>query len=256
MDPDELSGFEKINTERFLLSCEFGEELQQGGMSEVRDSRNRSREFLGRLVETILSLSLVSADVTQGLLSFCPEILLEGDDQYSTTSTSQKPMSRSLRLMWLMRERGMLLVDRVLRKCRTSLLICLVIIASYPVNTCCVFSNFVVLLLHDVLSHILSVILPWVIACCLLQFFLHESKVCKAVLWVFVISRVGFSPGVRWKQCEMLLMNRKASCLVRPLTHRKICCKMIEKLLWIVIPRHSRVFWLVGKRSPSAHVWR
>ena len=82
MDCDELSGFEKVDTEDFLLNWEFGEELQQGVTSEIHDFRNRSREFLDRLVDVILSLNLVSSEVMQGLYSFCPEILLEGDDQH------------------------------------------------------------------------------------------------------------------------------------------------------------------------------
>ena len=81
MDCDGLSGFEKISTEDFLLNCEFGKELHQGMTSEIRDFRNRSREFLDRLVDIILSLNLVTSEVMQGLYSFCPEILLEGDDQ-------------------------------------------------------------------------------------------------------------------------------------------------------------------------------
>ena len=64
------------------MNWEFGEELQQGGTSEIRDFRNRSREILDGLVDVILSLNLVSSEVTQGLYSFCPEILLEGDDQH------------------------------------------------------------------------------------------------------------------------------------------------------------------------------
>ena len=82
MDCDVLSGFEKISTEDFLLNWKFGEELQQGMTSEIRDFRNRSREFLDRLVDVILSLNLVTSEVMRGLYSFCPEILLEGDDQH------------------------------------------------------------------------------------------------------------------------------------------------------------------------------
>ena len=67
MDCDELSGFENINTEDFLLNWEFGEELQQGVTSEIHDFRNQSREFLDRLVDVILSLNLVSSELMQGL---------------------------------------------------------------------------------------------------------------------------------------------------------------------------------------------
>ena len=50
--------------------------------SEIHDFRTRSREVLDRFVDVILSLNLVSSEVMQGLYSFCPEILLEGDDQH------------------------------------------------------------------------------------------------------------------------------------------------------------------------------
>ena len=37
---------------------------------------------MDHLVEVILSLDLVSAEFYQGIYSFCPELLLEGDDRY------------------------------------------------------------------------------------------------------------------------------------------------------------------------------
>ena len=52
MDINELSGIEKIDNEGFNLACDFGEELQRG--------RTRGSQFLDRLVDIILLLSLVS----------------------------------------------------------------------------------------------------------------------------------------------------------------------------------------------------
>ena len=132
MDCDELSGFEKVDTEDFLLNWEFGEALQQDVTSATRDFRNRSRELLESLVDVILSLNLVSSEVMQGLLSFCPEILLEGDDQHifrlfgelltvlkrsgCVSEDEIKPVLRSLQLMWSTHERDMLLAVEVVKR--------------------------------------------------------------------------------------------------------------------------------------------
>ena len=82
MDQSSLAGVEKVDAGSFLLTGEFGDELDRGATSEVRDFKKRVREFLDHLVDIILSLYLVSSNVMQGLYSFCPEILFEGDDHH------------------------------------------------------------------------------------------------------------------------------------------------------------------------------
>ena len=48
---------------------------------ESRGTLNGSREFVDRFLDLILELHLVSADFRQGVYAFCPELMLEGDNQ-------------------------------------------------------------------------------------------------------------------------------------------------------------------------------
>ena len=82
MDVTKIEKFKKIDTTDFLLSHDFGEELQRGKTGEMQEFRNRCREFMDRLVDVLLESSLISSDFLQGVYAFCPELLLEGDDRY------------------------------------------------------------------------------------------------------------------------------------------------------------------------------
>ena len=82
MDSSKLESFEKISSDDFLTNHEFGAELHRSSTSEVCEFRIRSREFVDRLVDVILSQQVVSSDFLQGLYCFCPELLLEGDDRH------------------------------------------------------------------------------------------------------------------------------------------------------------------------------
>ena len=82
MEPNKLQAFEKVSTDDFLQSYEFGAELHRSNTDEAREFRNRCREFVDRLVDVILGQQVVSSDFFQGLYCFCPELLLEGDDQH------------------------------------------------------------------------------------------------------------------------------------------------------------------------------
>ena len=82
MDASKIECFKKIDSSDFLLNYEFGEELQRGTTGELQEFRNRCREFMDRLVDVILECYVVASDFLQGVYSFCPELLLEGDDRY------------------------------------------------------------------------------------------------------------------------------------------------------------------------------
>ena len=82
MDPSKLKDLEKISSEDFLKSYEFGTELHRANTGELREFRNRCREFVDHLVDVILAQQVVSSDFFQGLYCFCPELLLEGDDRH------------------------------------------------------------------------------------------------------------------------------------------------------------------------------
>ena len=82
MDSEKIASFKKVDTADFLLSYEFGEEFQRGTTGELKEFRNRCREFMDPLVDVLLENNLVSSDFLQGSYCFCPELLLEGDDRY------------------------------------------------------------------------------------------------------------------------------------------------------------------------------
>ena len=83
LDVSKVEAFKKIDTADFLLSHDFDEELQRGKTGEMQEFRNRCQEFMDRLVDVLLDSNLVSSDFLQGAYSFCPELLLEGDDRYN-----------------------------------------------------------------------------------------------------------------------------------------------------------------------------
>ena len=81
MSIDKLTTIGKVGTDSFLSNDSFGVELRQSKSSEAAEFLNQSREFVDCLIDAILGLTLVRADFLQGAFSFCPELLLEGDDR-------------------------------------------------------------------------------------------------------------------------------------------------------------------------------
>ena len=82
MDTSKIECFKKIDTADFLLNHDFGQELQRGETGEMREFPNRCRELMDRLVDVLVESNLVSSDFLQGVYTFCPELVLEGDDRY------------------------------------------------------------------------------------------------------------------------------------------------------------------------------
>ena len=68
VDSSRLSAFGVVSVEDFLVDYDFGRELAAIKTSEMREFRIKCREFIDRFV-------LVDN-------CFCPEIMLEGDDQH------------------------------------------------------------------------------------------------------------------------------------------------------------------------------
>ena len=79
MDVSKVAKLEMIATSEFLLKDDFGKEMVQASHSEVCDFRNRCREFVD--VNVLLAQHVLSADFFYGIYCFCPELLLEGNDQ-------------------------------------------------------------------------------------------------------------------------------------------------------------------------------
>ena len=82
MDSSKLDAFRSLPIEEFLISYPFGKELAAGKTSEIRELRVKCRIFLDHLVVVLLRNVAVTSQLCQGLYSFCPGIMLEGDDSH------------------------------------------------------------------------------------------------------------------------------------------------------------------------------
>ena len=82
MDVSKLSSFGVISVEDFLMDCDSGRELAAIKTSVMREFRVKCREFLDRFVFLVLEHMTVTSGISRGLFSFCPEIMLDGDDQH------------------------------------------------------------------------------------------------------------------------------------------------------------------------------
>ena len=80
MTPSRLVTVGKLSTADFFVCYQFGAELCRSNTSEVQTFRNRCRDFVNHLVDVILKLHLVAADLYQGIYSFCPEFFSERND--------------------------------------------------------------------------------------------------------------------------------------------------------------------------------
>ena len=80
MDVSKLESFRSLPIEDFLVNYPYGKELAAGKTSEIREFRVKCRIFLDQLVVVLLRNVTVTSQLCQGLYSFCPEIMLEGDD--------------------------------------------------------------------------------------------------------------------------------------------------------------------------------
>ena len=80
MDVSKLSTFDVIAVEDFLMDCNFGRELAAIKTGEMREFRVKCRKCIDRFVSLILANITVTAGLSGGLYTFCPEIMLEYDD--------------------------------------------------------------------------------------------------------------------------------------------------------------------------------
>ena len=80
MTPQSVKKMSPIPDDLFLVNQSFGEVLLAAKMSGAREFRLDCRRFLDRLVDKIRQTFFCSSPVSQGLYCFCPELLLDGDD--------------------------------------------------------------------------------------------------------------------------------------------------------------------------------
>ena len=82
MDVSRIAFFDSVPLAEFLQNYDFGSTVRQFKGGEGPEFIERCREFFDRLVQLILAQRCLSADFMCGLYCFCPEILLEGDDNH------------------------------------------------------------------------------------------------------------------------------------------------------------------------------
>ena len=81
MNVEKVTKFPVAPMEEFLAHCECGKSLLSSKASEITKFRGRCREFIDRLAFLLVESASTRFVVSKGLCSFCPELMLEGDDK-------------------------------------------------------------------------------------------------------------------------------------------------------------------------------
>ena len=82
IDPRKLVDFECVDAVDFLRSHDFGAVLRHHKSGEGRIFQDQCLKFIDRFVGVIVVQQPVTGDFPKGIYSFCPELLLEGDDHH------------------------------------------------------------------------------------------------------------------------------------------------------------------------------
>ena len=82
MDVTKVADIEKLSCDDFLLNYEFGSVLRGIKGGEAREFRRQCPDFIDRFVDIILARYPSSSDFMRYIYCFCPELLLEGGDEY------------------------------------------------------------------------------------------------------------------------------------------------------------------------------
>ena len=81
MDVEKAASFPVAPINEFLAHCDYGKSLLSSKAGEMPKFRGRCREFIDRLVTLLVESASTRSIVSKGLCSFCPELMLEGDDK-------------------------------------------------------------------------------------------------------------------------------------------------------------------------------
>ena len=82
MDPFKAAVLEKVSPDVFLSNYDFGCTLRTFKGGESREFRRQCPVFIDRFVDVILTQCCASSHFTRYVYCFCPELLLEGGDEY------------------------------------------------------------------------------------------------------------------------------------------------------------------------------
>ena len=81
MDVEKVTSFPVSPVDEFLSHCEYGKSLLAAKTSEMPKFRGRCKEFIDRLAFLLVESASTRSLVSKSLCSFCPELMLEGDDK-------------------------------------------------------------------------------------------------------------------------------------------------------------------------------
>ena len=82
MDSSKVAGLDKVSTDDFLVNYDFGSTMRSFKGGESREFRRQCPDFVDRFVDVILAQCSALSDFTRYIYCFCPEVLLEGGDEY------------------------------------------------------------------------------------------------------------------------------------------------------------------------------
>ena len=82
MDSAKVADLDRVSSDDFLANYEFGATLRSFKGGESREFCRQCHAFIDRFVEAILAQYPVSSDFLRYTYCFCPELLLEGGDEY------------------------------------------------------------------------------------------------------------------------------------------------------------------------------
>ena len=80
MDVVKVRDFAVVPCDSFLSSHDLGEQLSAGKTKEYVAFRLHCRQFVDRLIIISLESTYARSVIAKGMCSFCPELMLEGDD--------------------------------------------------------------------------------------------------------------------------------------------------------------------------------
>ena len=80
MDVVKIRDFAVVPCDSFLSSHDLGEQLSAGKTKEYVAFRLHCRQFVDRLIIILLESTYARSVIAKGMCSFCPELMLEGND--------------------------------------------------------------------------------------------------------------------------------------------------------------------------------
>ena len=82
MDSTKVADLDRVSSDDFLANYEFGATLRSFKGGESRELRRQCPALIDRFVDVILAQYPISTDFLRYAYCFCPELLLEGGDEY------------------------------------------------------------------------------------------------------------------------------------------------------------------------------